>query len=144
MENPEVEMRMSLAHAQALSKVLDLGVRIHIGQMNEIENLARAGVIKGRNIGGSDAFPLDMTSLAELEALLNQVKAIFGHPTNGSFGIGAEGVHPDAKHAYEAKKAIDRALHLHLRPDDRFSVTRDGVTVRYTDQKAPEAAVVES
>lgn len=140
----EVQVSMSIAHAHALSKIVDLGVRIHLGQFNEIESLARARILQGRNIVTADITPLNMETLEELEALLNQIKSLFGHHQNGSFGIGSDGVNKDAKHAYEAKKAIDRALHLHERPDDHFSVTRDGVTVRYTDGKAPKAAVVES
>lgn len=140
----EVQIGMSIAHAQALSKIVDLGVRIHLGQFNEIESLARARILQGRNIATEEISSLSMEALEELEALLNQVKSLFGHHQNGSFGIGSNGVNKDAKYAYEAKKAIDRALHLHLRPDDHFSVTRDGVTVRYTDGKAPKAAVVES
>ena len=138
----KVLIETSLDHAQALSRLLDLSVRIHLGQIEEIADLARMGQLNRRpSLDATDVVPMSIEESERLEEALQLVKGIFGHPRNGSFGIGAPGVSLDAKRGYEIKKAVDKALHMHSRPNDLHSVSRDGVTVRYAPGDAPTATV---
>ena len=141
-DKEKVLIETSIEHAQALSKLLDLSVRIHLGQFEELADLARMGEIRRRSgTQSTDGEILSIEQIEQIEEWLKAIKWVLGHPGNGSFGIGAPGVAMDAKRGYEIKKALDKALHMHLTPDVLHSVHRDGVLVRYAPGEVPEARI---
>lgn len=142
MTEARVIIDASVEQAQALSKLLDLATRIHLGQFGEIEMVAREQELLVRaDATSSKGRPATADELEDAEALLIRLKGIFGHHANGSYGIGAEGVSILAKRGYEMKKTIDKALHGHLTPDLRHVVTSSGVTARYTPDALPTVRV---
>lgn len=141
-EDEDVVLRMSPAHAYALTRILDLGVRMHMGQFEMLSELAREQTIKGRaTFASSDPVPLDLDQVDRVDDLLTDLKALFGHPKTGNFGIGAQGVSDEAKRSYETLKALQQGLHRRFTPDARHSVWADGVSVRYASGEAPAATV---
>lgn len=136
----QITITMNLEQAEAVSAALDLYTRIGLGDLSEIADLARMGKLNMRKHDGHR--PVDIESIENMEELLLSAKALLGHPRNGSFGIGHQGVDIDARRAYEMKKSLDKALWSHKRPGDNSTVHSTGLTVRYTQDPAPTAQVL--
>lgn len=138
LEDTEVVLRLSPEHALAVREALDLFTRIGLGQFEEIATLLRTGAIRARGVGGEPQ-AATMHQAGFIEELLNEAKAMIGHPSNGSFGIGAK-VHPHTALAYEVEKVLDQAIALNRNPNDK-TCRSDGLIVRYSTLPAPRAAV---
>lgn len=124
--------------AAAMSRQLDLAMRIHLLQFREIEHMARMGELKhqtGRR--------LTMDECKQLDFWLALVSGIFGFESNASFGIGSSHVSTDAHRGYEIKKVVDKALAEWREPNPQGmrGVDRDGLICRYTNDPAPVAKV---
>lgn len=139
MTQPKVLVELTIEHAEAVASLLDLATRIEMGQIEEISSLMREGRIVVR--AGSDASPATGDESDAADEVCASLKNLLGHPRSGSFGIGSPHVPAEAKRGYEAMKAIQQALHMHLRPDVRHDVRRDGVTVRYAAGEVPTARI---
>lgn len=138
-EHTTITLEMTLAQADALTAALDLYTRIGLGNLPEIANLARMGVITARD--GDNHSEVSADKIEIIQQILEVAKVHLGHEVNGHFGIGNEGVTITPRRAYEVKKVIDKALWDHRRPGKSFSVQSDGLTVRYTKDPAPLAKV---
>lgn len=133
-----VTIECTADQAAALARMLDLATRIHLCQFGEIEYLARTGEIKHRS-----GRKLSSDETGELSHLLELVSSQFGFPSNANFGVGSPHVSKDSHRGYEVKKVLQKALAEHLDPNPKGlrGVDYDGLTVRYTDDPAPVAAV---
>lgn len=128
--------------ADAVVAALDLYTRMGLGQLERIAELPREGVLplftarpdrEGRREAEAD-------TLETLEGLLAQAKACLGYPSTGSLGIGHRDCHISVNRAYEVKKALQQTVAYARAPSPGFKgVQYDGLTVRYTDDPAPEA-----
>jgi hypothetical protein len=133
----KVILEMTPEQALSVIKGLDLAVRIGIGQIEEIAQKARDGILKARN--GTEAGEMPSTEQCEnIEALLKEIKAILGHPLNGSYGIGSPSVSLETKRQYEVEKALQKVMAEKQHPG-RSTVWHDGNLVRYTGDDFPEA-----
>lgn len=132
---------LDLDQAKAVSDLLDLANRIHMGQLEEISSLANQRMLSGRDAATDRGIALSHEEVDRLEEILVSAKAVLGHPSNGSFGVGARGVSDDAKRGYEVSKVIKKALHDHLRPEVRHTTDSTGLTVRYAPGDAPTARI---
>lgn len=134
-----VTITMTIDQAAAMTRMLDLAVRIHLGQFREIEYMARTGELKhqsGRRITGEEC---DI-----LYDEMAKISSIFGWTPNASFGIGSQCVSNDAHRGYEIMKVAQKAVAEHRDPNPTGirGVDRDGLSVRYTSDPAPVAVVV--
>lgn len=140
-QKPGIEIRLTHEQADAVITALDLMTRVGMGELTEVANLARFGLLNKRS---HDSF--DKPDIQDIEAIEEQLaiaKHILGHPRNGSFGIGHPGVPLTSKRAYEVQKTLQETLWDYRNPGDRMSVHSDGLTVRYTDDPRPVARLVD-
>lgn len=115
--------------AMCITLALELYTRLGLGQFQEITYLCRTQQIRGRN------GDLTHEQCEALDVICDQIRAILGHPPNGSFGIGSPQLHPMTQRAFEIKKQIDKALAEHRNPNPSpgyRGVNYDGRIVRYT------------
>jgi len=119
--------------AAALTRMLDLSVRIHMCQFWEIEMLARFESIK--HVEGR---PLTLDERDELRLRLARVSEVFGFSPSASFGVGSPHVDSDAHRGYELKKVLEKAIAEWREPNPQGirGVNYDGLIVRYTDDQA--------
>lgn len=139
-------MTMTTEQACATSDALDAFSRLCIGQLEEVAQLVRHGVIPMAVPGPDGQRQTAPNEVCDrIEALMIEAKRLLGHPSNGSHGIG-HGFNAQAgRRAYEVKKVMDRALALHRNPNPSFrTVDYDGLGPRYTTDPAPMAVIVES
>lgn len=132
-----VQLDLSVEQAQTLSQALDLYTRVGLGQLEQIDDLVRMGVIPcGPQHEGEILFEPIATQAKVLKGLL-------GFSAHGSWSIGADSVPIGSKRAYEVKKALDRELAMARDPEPEFKgVNYDGVTVRYTRDELPVVRIV--
>lgn len=141
---PLVHLTLTLEQAAALSSALDAYVRLGLGQLEEIANLVRVGVIAPRVADGVGRRVASVEVCERVEALAHAMKFELGHPRNGSFGVGHPHVPLEGSRAYEVKKVLDQALAEHRDPSPKFrGVNYDGLLVRYTQDPEPVAVVRE-
>lgn len=138
MTEPRVHLDLSVSQAQALKQALDLYARMGIGQINEIADLARMGIIKMRDADTAVGCPVE--KIEAIQKLCMEIKGLLGHPENGNFGIGHPNVSSDAKRSWEIRKVLAKVL------ADEFSpgfpgVDHQGLILRYTDDPEPIATL---
>lgn len=142
---PKLNLELTVDQAGAVANGLDAYVRLCIGQLGEVANLVRAGIIPmaqgGRGGPRTEASP-DVCDA--VEALMNQVKTLLGYPVNGNHGIGHPHVALSALRAYEVEKVLKKAVIEHRLPNPAFKgVDYDGLGPRYTTDPAPRALISE-
>ena len=132
-------LTVTTEQAEAISRMLDLAMRIHLCQSGEIEMLARMETLKH-----ATGRPLTLDERLKVDRRLEDVKRVFGFPGGASFGIGSPHISEDARRGYETMKVIQRALAMHRDPNPTGwrGVNYDGLTARYTADPAPVAVIV--
>lgn len=142
----KIQLELTFEQAEALAQAADLHVRISMGQ------LERIGEMVMENDGILPVSYNGMMSIGELVALRDRVnphllaaKRALGHPANGSFGIGHENVSEAAHRNYEILKVLQKTMFERLPgAETRFKgPMSDGLLVRYTEDPAPVATVVD-
>ena len=129
----KVTIEVTLDQAKVLVKALDLYTRMGIGQVEEIGSLIRHGVIPRE---------VSMVDHDKIHSAVNLLKDSVGLPWNGSYGLGHEKVSLSTHRAYEMEKVIDKAISVYQNPNPEFKgVNYDGLTVRYTEDRAPVCSV---
>lgn len=137
-----IQLNMTVEQAQAVNDALDLYTRIAIGQFESVEYLMQSGIVPRASRGDTPRELLSHNALDAAADLLKQLKAVVGHPSNGSFGIGHPHVHVSGTRCYETHKVLSQALAELRDPNPPFKgVNYDGLVVRYTDDPAPVALV---
>lgn len=128
--------------AQVLVAALDLYTRMNLGQLEELAELMREGIIPMHTSADKDRTLVSHDVRDQAEEHLMQIKDLLGFARNGSFGIGHPHMHLGGKRAYEVGKVLQKALAIHREPNPTFKgVHYDGLTVRYTQDPEPTAAV---
>lgn len=130
-----VVQELSLDHAEAEARALDLYSRILSGRLGEIANLAadgRLGPREGRE-------PLSPGQVARLRALMDEARAVLGYGRGEGGGLGPA-AHPDANLSYEVHAVVRRCLaEAKGTAGDGSRVDGDGLPVRYASGPAPTA-----
>lgn len=140
---PTVTLSLTIDQATAVRDALDLYSRICIGQIEEIGDLVRTGVVPMRRDPAQPREMADVDKCEEVVRLLNAAKDVLGYPLNGSNGVGHPHVDPSGHRAYEVKKALAQALAYHRNPNPSFKgVDYDGIGPRYTQDPAPVAEII--
>ena len=90
--------------AHAVIKALDLCSRIGMGQLEEIEHfLAWNGVFDMND-------PTTLAKRDEVRALCDAMKAVLGHPANGSHGITQEAVPRVCRVGYDVQCVLRQVI----------------------------------
>lgn len=147
MNDTRIMLNLTLDQAGAVCEALDAYTRLCIGQLQEVEQLVRAGVIPMARLDRLDGprltASLDVSE--QVGELMNQVKAFLGYPGNSSHGIGHPDVALSGRRAYEIKKALAKVVAETRNPNPAFrGVDYDGLGPRYTQDPAPVAVAWET
>lgn len=113
-EAPDVYLlKLTRAQAQTLVNACDLYSRIGIGQFEEIDQLARMGMLNHRNdpATGAPAREAEWGRLEQAREALNAAKRhITGMESNASYGIHNPLVHKDFKVAWDLQQVVRHRL----------------------------------
>lgn len=139
----KVRMEITEGQALAISKALDLYVRVGIGQLNEVAQLVAFGHVPIFNAGGAPRKVASAEQCDQIRELMDTAKQVLGFSRGGSHGIG----HPDndisVSRSYEIYKVLEKTLAEHRDPSPQFRGVRyDGLGPRYTNDPAPYAEIV--
>lgn len=133
-----LQITLTPDQAAAMTRMLDLAIRIHLCQFGEIEYMARTGELKMR--GGAKMGDDQWDEVAHSLKLLAMQ---FGFLPGASHGIGSMHVSIDAHRAYELKKVVEKTLAEWRNPipEGMRGVNYDGLGPRYTNDPAPVAKI---
>lgn len=139
----KVVIEVTEDQASAISKALDLYVRIGIGQLDEVAQIVAFGLLPVRNSCGERRQIASAEQCEQIRNLMDAAKQVLGFSRGASHGIG----HPDndisVSRAYEVSKVLNKVLAEHRNPSPEFrGVNYDGLGPRYTNDPAPNAQVV--
>lgn len=134
-----VELKMTIEQAKVVQNALDFYSRIGIGQIEEVQRVLRDQM-------GFDfvayAEPQSKIDWEEIRSFLTCIKTYLGFECNASYGIGNAAVSIAVHRSYEVYKVLCLALAMDREPNPGYhNVFYDGLTVRYTQDPAPEATI---
>lgn len=139
----KVVIEVTEDQADAISKALDLYVRIGIGQFDEVAQLVAFGLVPVRNTSDVPRQIASPEQCEQLRNLMDAAKQVLGFSRGASHGIGHRDNDISVSRAYEVGKVLDKALAEHRNPTPDFhGVNYDGLGPRYTNDPAPNAQVV--
>ncbi len=134
-----IQVTLTNEQANAVSKALDLYSRVCSGQLEEITNLVNY-----------KAIPLGFTKSSQSPVLADSVrkniaslKASLGYESNTSHSILSDQVPLNARRCFELQALIDEALSRNDPSIPKFSVKRDGLTIRATQDPLPIVTIIE-
>lgn len=133
----KLTLELTLEQAEALTRLLDLAMRMHLVQFSEIEMLARMHVIRNRDgkIPSND-------DLQDMKTHLDNAARVLGFSDGASHGIGSNNVHDEAKHGYEIMKVVQKVLASERNPNPNFRGVHYGsLIVRLTNDPEPIATL---
>lgn len=137
-----VTVQMNIEQAAAVSKALDVYVRLGIGQLDIVKEMVNQGYIPLRAENGDPRQVATFDQVDRFTEVMDSAKSILGYPRSGSNGIGHSHVAKEVHRSYEVAKVMDRAIATYRDPNPKFrGVNYDGLIVRYTTDPAPKAFV---
>lgn len=137
-----VTLKLSVEHAKAVEKALDIYARLCLGQLNVIAEMVDEGIIPLRSEAGSPRKIADIEICERARSLMQSLKSAMGYHPGSSLGIGSPHVVREGHCAYEVNRTLARELALHDNPNPQFrGVNFDGLRLRYTDLPTPVAFV---
>lgn len=127
--------------AEALKAATELYLRVGIGQLNYVSELARMDLINVAEFKREKG--LSIEEMRDLDHLMDQAKRILGYSPGASAGIGNRGNHITVLRSHEINKVLSKALANLRNPNPEFrGVDYDGLSLRYTDDPAPRIEVL--
>lgn len=135
-----VKLEITVEQARALSQALDVYTRLALGQIEIISELVSTGEIPRRREQKEERRIATMDDVDDVRALAKTIKTSLGYSASGSNGLGHRHVSLMGHRAYELQKVVDKAIST--RPGSTApacAVSRDGLSVRYTQDPAPIA-----
>lgn len=135
----QITITCSPEQAQAIAEALECYIRICMGQLEHIEEMARLGTVKKSiHDPSSENGKLSHEECEDFRLLLAHAKKrYFGFDRFGgsSHGLGSQRLSINAHRAYCAKKQIEQVLAVMRNPNPQFrSVDYDGCSVSYVDE----------
>jgi|JI10StandDraft_1071094.scaffolds.fasta_scaffold462140_2 hypothetical protein len=140
-----IQLTLTQEQATAVCEALDAYNRLCMGQIEEVANLVRYGVIpvaqhawdKGRAQPTAEVCD-------EIQDHSHRIKALLGLSRNAHFGIGSPHLAMNGRRSYEVQKVLSKALAELRDPNPEFrSVDYDGLGPRYTSDPAPTAVAID-
>jgi len=96
---------------ETLVKALDTYSRLCIGQLEEVANLVRHGIIPMASPTGDGKRVTASIEVADrIQELMLEAKSILGYSRTGNHGIEHPHVHVSGYRAYKMKKAVAKAI----------------------------------
>ncbi len=137
----KVHITLTIPQARAMAEALEIYMRLGLGQVHIVGEMVADGSIPIK--AGLLKIP-EMDAIHNVAALCNEIRRELGFQPGESYGVGNRVVLDKANRAYEIEKVVKKALALHDNPNPTFrGVDYDGLTVRYTDDPAPECVIEE-
>lgn len=142
----KIVLELTLNQSNAICDGLDAYARLCIGQLDEVSNLVRTGVIPMAQLNSSNPRVQASVEICDrIESLMNEAKIALGYSVNGSHGIGHQHVHITGRRAYEVNKVLSKVAAESRDPNPQFKgVNYDGLGPRYTTDPAPLAYIKEA
>lgn len=137
----KILIEVTKEQAEALKAATELYLRVGIGQLNYVSELARMDLVTVAESKREKG--LSLSEMRELDYLMDQAKAILGYSPGASSGIGNPGNHISVLRSHEINKVLSKALANLRDPSPAFrGVDYDGLSLRYTDDPAPKVEVL--
>jgi hypothetical protein len=143
VNNKEVRVQVTLTipQARAMVEALDIYMRLGLGQVQMVAEMVADGSIPIKS--GSLKVP-EMDVIHNVTALCNEIRRELGFQPGESYSVGNRAVSDKAHRAYEIEKVVKKVLAMHDNPNPTFcGLNYDGLSIRYTDDPAPECAITE-
>ncbi|NWF46054.1 hypothetical protein F3K02_12445 [Hydrogenophaga sp. D2P1] len=135
-----VQLSLTPQQADAVTAALDLYSRVCTGQLEELSELVRKGIIPMLGPDRTGLAPSDSAAIAEIH--VRYLKRGLGFDPGVSLNIFNRDVHASGHRAYEVLKVLEKAVAEHRDPAPAFRSTRyDGLSVRCTNDPVPVAWV---
>lgn len=139
--DPKVHITLTIPQARAMAEALEIYMRLGLGQVHMVAEMVADGSIPIK--AGSVKIP-EMDAIHNVAALCNEIRQELGFQPGESYGVGNREVSDKAHRAYEIEKVVKKTLAMHDDPNPTFrGVDYDGLSIRYTDDPAPECVIVE-
>lgn len=138
-------IELSEEKARSVADALEFYSRICIGQFEEILWKVNTGIIPEYSSQSNPKGASDFQRSELVEDTCNKLKAVLNYPRNASYGIRNQQVHSSAKHSWEVKKVIDKAIALSNNPNpEMLTVNYDGLIFRVCEDQEPICYVKEN
>lgn len=140
-----IQLTLTEEQAQAVCHALDAYNRLCMGQIEELANLVRYGVIpKAQHAWDNGQVQVTPDVCDEIQDLTYQIKALLGLSRNAHLGIGSPNLAMNGRRSYEVQKVLSKVLAELRNPNPSFrSVDYDGLGPRYTSDPAPVAVAID-
>lgn len=136
----KVHITLTVSQARAMAEALEIYLRLGLGQVQMVAEMVADGSIP---IKTRSVITPEMDAIHNVAALCNEIRRELGFMPGESYGVGNRAVSSKAHRAYEIEKVVKKALALHDNPNPTFrGVDYDGLSIRYTDDPAPECVIV--
>ncbi len=138
-----IQITLTQEQASAVCDALDAYSRLCMGQLEEVANMVRFGVIPMRPKDGQERTMADADGCDEIADLAYGMKAVLGLHRSSHLGIGHRHMAMSGLRSYEVKKVLAKTVAELRNPNPAFrSVDYDGLGPRYTSDPEPMAIVV--
>jgi len=142
----KIQLAVTSEQAQVIASALDLYSRLSMGQVCVFAEMISMEEIP---VYSSHSAPSKRISADQCDLVREKIKEVsgilgysgFGH----SLGVGNKNVPIAGHRAYEISKVLEKVLAEQRDPNPRSrGVNYDGLRIRYTQDPAPECAVIEN
>ncbi|WP_347363898.1 hypothetical protein [Vibrio vulnificus] len=135
----QITLTMTEDQAESALKAFELLMRLSMGQIEHLTEMAREGALVKRMDDGKSQ-DLSVDEVDDINEGLMMIKRIMGHHETSSFGIRNENVPVDGKRAYELWKVIGQSLTI-SRGNAISGVRGDGLRESLTNEPIPKASI---
>ncbi|ENH6781996.1 hypothetical protein JL827_25995 [Vibrio parahaemolyticus] len=135
----QITLTMTEDQAESALKAFELLMRLSMGQIEHLTEMAREGALVKRMDDGKSQ-DLSVDEVDDINEGLMMIKRIMGHHETSNFGIRNENVPVDGKRAYELWKVIGQSLTI-SRGNAISGVRGDGLRESLTNEPIPTASI---
>lgn len=136
----QITLTMTEEQAESSLKAFELLMRLSIGQLEHLTELAREGVLVKRTEDQSSG-ELSEEEIEDINDSLMTIKRIMGHQESSNFGVRNAQVPVSGKRAYELWKVIGQAIAT-SRGTGQSGVLGEGLSESLTHEPNPVASVL--
>lgn len=138
-DSEKVQITLTAEQADVVKKALDLYTRMSLGQMHVIDEMVRQQEIPANP--NKPEIQARQARYDEISHYCKGIKAALGFNHGESLGIGHRHVPLAGLRAYEVRAVLAKTLAEKL-TSPHYSLDRDGLILRYTQDEAPTASWV--
>lgn len=135
----QITLTMTEDQAESALKAFELLMRLSMGQIEHLTEMAREGALVKR-IDDGKSQDLSIDEVDDINEILMMIKRIMGHHETSSFGIRNENVPVDGKRAYELWKVIGQSLTI-SRGTATSDVRGEGLRESLTNETIPKSSI---